>query len=143
MSETATSIRVVEIKGERYRYRVESMGDYERCHTVDMAQMQGLGSCTCEHYLFTVASNQQWAIKDDCFPHCVSYVPHAKKQPAGVTQCRHIMAAERQLMRKQVRPFLSSFINGDPVNKKAWKKVVRKILNWSKNESGQQANQDQ
>lgn len=130
MSKTeATTLVVRAIPGERYRYYVQSEGQPGLCHTVDLSQRQGMGSCTCDHYLFTVHKNQSRAIARNPLPHSIDYRPH-EKQKEGVTQCRHIWGAERQLMRKNVRPFLSGFTEGDPPNLEGWRKLFHRVLNW-------------
>jgi hypothetical protein len=93
---------VREVRGERFRYEVESISEPGMHHTVDLTQRGGHGACTCTHFLMVANAN---------FRRHGLYIPYAQKRE-GVSECKHIRAALDHLHQHVIVPMLASFANG-------------------------------
>lgn len=112
-------MRVAEMAGEPFRYHVESHSEPGMAHTVDLAQMGGLGSCTCPNYEYRVYQVQRKG-------RYIEWRPGRK----GCSECRHIWAARRHFLEKRVFPLVASFENGTPADLKP---PLRQFFAWKKN----------
>ena len=108
--------RVVEKDGERFTYLVESSTEPGMGHVVDLTANGGLGVCTCENYRFRIARIQRTG-------EYIEWRPGRK----GCSECRHIYAARRQMIRKKLNKLMASFHNGQPENVG---EVLREFLAW-------------
>lgn len=88
MPEAHGTVRVAEIPGEPFRYRVESWTTPETFHTVDIIANHGVGECSCEFWRFTCWPN----MKANGF----KAIPYETKNAQGEridTLCRHVTVA--------------------------------------------------
>lgn len=126
MTETKTTLRVQELAGELWRYRVESHTEGDIAHSVDLSEMGGAGTCTCPFWKFNVSRNLERLAdraQDDArldgealSRHealLSAHIPYSKGRK-GVTECKHIRAAREHLYKHRVRPLLASFTKGVP-----------------------------
>lgn len=86
------TVKVSEIAGEPFRYRVESWNNPSEPHIVDLLSFGGHGACSCRDFQTTIQRNRK------AHPNTFLFYGTPMNINPNRTQCRHIAACQRLLL---------------------------------------------